>query len=314
MSDVGKTLANTESQARFPALGSIFALLAAFSFAAVPTLVQVAYNGGADPLTVAAGRYLIGSCALLLMILMFRRPILLPRSAWPYTLLVTLSWFLTNVSFLAAIFYLPVGLAVLLLFSFPLLAAAAAPLFDGTPFGRSQMASFALGLVGLGLTLFKFQSTPDLQGVFFALVAACGACVTTLVSRRLVGLHDIFTITVYVNLGGALLVAGALALLGGFSFPYAFSGWGGLVGASAFYAVAIVIQFAASGLTGPARTGLLSNAEPLLAIVIAAVLLGEVLLPEQYLGAFILTTALILLARGAKGRNSDSPRPSPQQL
>ena len=77
--------------------------------------------------------------------------------------------------------------------------------------------------------------------------------------------------------------------LGGFSLPYAFTGWAGLVGASAFYAVAIVVQFAAMGLSCPDRLGarlgprlgprldLVSYAEPLLTIAIAAVILGELL-------------------------------------
>ena len=140
---------------------------------------------------------------------------------------------------------------------------------------------------------------PWIAGLIFALAAA-GASITVLVSRRLAGLHDVFSITVYVNLGGALLLAGALVPLGGFSLPYAFTGWAGLVGASAFYAVAIVVQFAAMGLSCPDRLGprldLVSYAEPLLTIAIAAVILGELLAPVQFLGALLVTAALVLLA------------------
>ena len=128
MSDIGQTQDRGIGRSDPWIAGLLFALVAAVSFASIPTLARLAYDGGSDPLTVAFMRYLMGSLALVMMILMFRRPILLPRKAWPLTVLVTLSWFVTNVSYLAAVFYLPVGLACLLLYCFPFLAALLVPL------------------------------------------------------------------------------------------------------------------------------------------------------------------------------------------
>ena len=296
MSEIGQTRDRGVGRAEPWIAGLLFALAAAVSFASIPVLARLAYDGGSDPLTVAFMRYLMGSLALVMMILIFRRPILLPRKAWPLTILVTLSWFVTNVSYLAAVFYLPVGLASLLLYCFPFVAALLVPLSAAGGLGGRRFTATLLALLGLGLAVATVYAELDPQGLVFALLAAAGATVTVLVSRRLVGLHDVFSITVYVNLGGALLLAAALMLLGGFSLPYAFTGWAGLVGASAFYAVAIVVQFVAMGLSCPGRLGLVSYAEPLLTIAIAAVILGELLGPVQYLGALLLTAALVLLA------------------
>lgn len=304
MSDAGQTR-DRGMVGRAPWIaGLIFALAAAVCFASIPSLARLAYDGGSDPLTVAFLRSLMGSLALVMMILIFRRPILLPRRAWPLTFLATLSWFVTNVSYLAAVFYLPVGLACLLLYCFPFVAAALLPLSGAGGLGARGFGAGLLALVGLGLAVATVYGELDPQGLLFALLAAAGASITVLVSRRLAGLHDVFSITVYVNLGGALLLAGALVPLGGFSLPYAFTGWAGLVGASAFYAVAIVVQFAAMGLSCPGRLGprlgprlgLVSYAEPLLTIAIAAVVLGELLAPVQFLGALLVTAALVLLA------------------
>jgi len=307
MSEIGQTQERSVGRADPWIAGLLFALAAAVSFASIPTLARLAYDGGADPLTVAFMRYLMGSLALVMMILMFRRPILLPRKAWPLTVLVTLSWFVTNVSYLAAIFYLPVGLACLLLYCFPFIAALLVPLSGARALDGRRLGAALLALIGLGLAVATVHGELDPQGLVFALIATAGASVTVLVSRRLAGLHDVFSITVYVNLGGALLLAAALMLLGGFSLPYAFTGWAGLVGASAFYAVAIVVQFAAMGLSRPGRLGLVSYAEPLLTIAIAAVILGELLAPVQFLGALLVTAALVLLAwqpqAGSQGHN-----------
>lgn len=296
MSEIEQSAARSRPRAEPWAAGLVFALIAAFSYGSIPALARVAYDGGSDPLTVAFMRYMMGTSALVMMILIFRRPILLPRKAWPLTALVTLSWFVTNVSYLAAIFYLPVGLACLLLYCFPLMAAVLLPLLDGGRLGQRQVLALLLAPLGLGLAVATVYDSLAMEGLFFALLAAAAATVTLLVSRRLVVLHDVFSITVYVNLGGALVLAAALGLLGGFSFPYALSGWGGLVGASSFYAIAIVIQFAAIGLTASPQAGMASITEPLITIAVAALVLGELLAPEQFLGALLLTAALALLA------------------
>ncbi len=307
MSEFGQTRERSVGRADPWVAGLLFALVAAVSFASIPTLARLAFDGGSDPLTVAFMRYLMGSLALVMMILMFRRPILLPRKVWPLTALVTLSWFVTNVSYLAAIFYLPVGLACLLLYCFPFVAALLVPISGARVLNGRKLGAGLIALIGLGLAVGTVYGDLDPQGLIFALVAAAGASVTVLVSRRLAGLHDVFSITVYVNLGGALLLAAALMLLGGFSVPYAFTGWAGLVGASAFYAVAIVVQFAAMGLSCPGRLGLVSYAEPLLTIAIAAVILGELLAPLQFLGALLVTAALVLLAWHPQARSQNRP-------
>ena len=296
MTDIGQSTAKSEAATTPWVAGLLFSLVAALSYACVPALARIAYDGGSDPLTVAFMRSLMGTTALVMMILIFRRPILLPRKAWGVTVLATLSWFVTNVSYLAAIYYLPIGLASLLLFCFPFLAALLVPLLESGAFVRRNLAALVVALGGLGLALASVFHTLPMEGLCFGLLAAAGATVTALVSRRLVALHDVFSITVYVNIGGAVILGGALALLGGFSFPFALSGWGGMVGAGVFYAIAIVIQFAAIDLTGPARTGVVAYAEPLITIALAAVILGELLAPEQFLGALVMTAALVFLA------------------
>ena len=163
--------------------GLIFALAAAVCFASIPSLARLAYDGGSDPLTVAFLRSLMGSLALVMMILIFRRPILLPRKAWPLTFLATLSWFVTNVSYLAAVFYLPVGLACLLLYCFPFVAAALLPLSGAGDLGARGFGAGLLALVGLGLAVATVYGELDPQGLLFALLAAVGASITVLVSR-----------------------------------------------------------------------------------------------------------------------------------
>ncbi len=70
---------------------------------------------------------------------------------------------------------------------------------------------------------------------------------------------------------------------------------------------AIVVQFAAMGLSRPGRLGLLSYAEPLLTIAIAAVILGELLAPLQFLGALLVTAALVLLAWQPQANSQERP-------
>ena len=295
MTAIEETGGRPVEQAGFPKLGLCFAIVAAVFYGSIATLAKLAYDGGSDILSVAFMRYVAGTGALILMILICRRPILLPRKAWLLTLLVMLSWLIANVSFLASLRYLPVGLAAMMLYTFPFIVAVAAPLLEGGGVGARQAGALLMALAAVGLALGTAAGDLEAYGAFLAGLAAAGSAITFIVSRRLVALHDVFAVTVYVNLGGGLLLGAALFASGGIAFPYALSGWAGFVGTGTFYAVAIVAQFAAIFLAGPLRTAPVFNIEPLIAVLVAAALIGQFLNAWQWLGALLLTGSLMLL-------------------
>ena len=70
-------------------------------------------------------------------------------------------------------------------------------------------------------------------------------------------------------------------------------GWAALIGMSIATTAGIVFIFVSTMRVGPFRTALIMNLEPLIAMVLSALVLGEVITPLQALGSGIMLAALV---------------------
>ena len=98
----------------------------------------------------------------------------------------------------------------------------------------------------------------------------------------------------YSNLVGAGTIPLFLPILGGFVLPETGAGWLGMGGLCVFYVAAMLSMFAALHAAGAVRSSLIFNLEPVVAIVAAALLLGERLMPVQMGGVALVIGALML--------------------
>jgi drug/metabolite transporter (DMT)-like permease len=81
---------------------------------------------------------------------------------------------------------------------------------------------------------------------------------------------------------------------GGFVLPSTAPGWAGILGVPLFYAFGMIGVFAATVQLGPARTGFYMNFEPIAAVLLSALILGQTLAPVQLAGGALVIAALFL--------------------
>jgi drug/metabolite transporter (DMT)-like permease len=104
----------------------------------------------------------------------------------------------------------------------------------------------------------------------------------------------------------ASVVAGVLMLANGPQLPIEASGWG-VIGAMVVVATVLPVVTFLAGLEriGATNAALLSTLEPVVTVLLGAVLLGETLLPVTLLGGGLILTAVLLLTR-SELRRGDS--------
>lgn len=277
--------------------GRLAALGSAASFGTVAPLAGLAYAGGASPGAVVMARLLFGLAAAAGAVALLNRPWAIPRRDWTGTLAVSVAWTMVTVAYMASFYYIPVSLAVLIFFTFPVQIALVAPLVDRRrPEGLTVSAAL-LAFGGLLLALGPDVGGLDWRGCALAFVAAVGAMSTFILSRRLVTEQDMFAFSFHLHLVCVIAVALALAGIGMPALPASMPAWLGLVGVGLFYVSAVLLQFAAIRLAGPSRASIVFNAEPIITMVGAAVILGERLGPWQLGGAVLVIAAVLLSAR-----------------
>ena len=278
-------------------LGRLAALGSAASFAAVATLAGVAYSGEAIPAAVIAARLVFGFVATLAAVALLRRPWSVPRREWPATLAITLAWLAVNVCYMASFFYIPVSLSVLIFFTFPVQIALVGPLIARQRPQAVTLAAALLAFSGLGFALGPEFAGLDWRGCALAFAASVAVMATFLLSRRLVVEQDMFTFSFNLHLLCAVTVAAYGAVWGGITLPAQLLASLALLGIGVFYVSAVLLQFAAIRFAGPARASIVFNAEPVLTIALAALLLQETLGPAQFAGAVLVVAGVWLSTR-----------------
>ena len=264
----------------------------AFAMVGICTSVAIAYS--ATPLTVVTVRTL-GTLALLLAYFRFAGVSLAvaPRDR-VIALAIGLPLCVNNYLLNAAIAEIPVALVVLIFYIWPALTAVASWALGKTPFSGRLAAGLALAFGGIALALDVEFTAAQAKGVWCAAGAAVAWTATFLLTGHF--FHGRYTrpATFHMVLTAGAVFVLACAVTRDVAPPVGVLGWGGLAGTGFFYAFAMVALFVATTRIGAMRTGFYMNFEPVAAVLLSALLLGQTLAPVQLAGAALVVAALFL--------------------
>jgi drug/metabolite transporter (DMT)-like permease len=278
-------------------LGILLVLAIGVGFAMSNTLAGVAYTGGTDALSVATARFFLPAIILLVILLVARKKVVMPsRDGWVAVILglvtVGYTWAL-----LTAIELLPVPLAVLVFYLFPVFTTFIVAAMGWERLHRINIIVALVAFAGLALALGVSEQGLNLLGVFYAAIAALGLATVSAVSSRVIRAGDPRQATLYMATTAAIAFLAITILFGEFRLPTTETGWWGFIGSNAFYAGAMIGFFVAISMIGPGRTTLYSNIEPIMAIGAAYILLDQILSPLQIIGVVVVVGALFAAAR-----------------
>lgn len=289
--------------------GFLWILAAAAGFAFMPTIVKTVYSYSEfEPMDLAVWRFML---AVPLM--------------WGLVALRNRSWgpsrgrsisrvgamgigMLFAAAVLCAFFALqrlPGSAYVVLFFTYPAMTVLLSRLLGESIAPRAWIA-LGLALLGVALTVPDFivsGDVVDLTGVVLALTNAAIVAAYYLMARRiLAGVEDISRASAHM-MGATLLILLLSVPVRGLQLPQNPASLLGLIGIATLgtvlpvFATNIAIQR-----IGPARASLVSTVEPVLAMIIAMIFLGEVIVGLQWLGAALIVGSVVLLQLPARNK------------
>jgi drug/metabolite transporter, DME family len=312
-------------------LGSLIALGSATLFGTLGPISRFAYEAGLTPLAFTTWRALVGGLVLGLVVAWrarhgrafadLRR---IPRREQVALATSAGAGLVLNLAIFTAFDRISVALALLGFYTYPALVAVATTVLQHEPLGRGKVIALGLASSGMALVLLGQLDLAtggiafDSLGFALALLAAAAQVVNVLVSRR--GFPSVPTeeATTTVLLSGALGYL-AIALLVG--QPEAAAGPLAVPAALPLVLTAGVLGAAVPSLgfltsirwIGGVRTGILMLFEPVVGVVLAALLLAEGLQPVQVIGGALVITAGVLLQRVPEPTAAhEVPVPEPQ--
>jgi len=272
----------------------IAAVIAAMSLGLITTFAALAYQGGTNPVTLVFFRILIGTVGGLVFFAFTQSDRALNKSHISVILGTSIGLYILSLSYMVAVIYIPLSLAVIIFYTYPLILLMLDALKNRAWPSPLILVGFAMAFTGLALSLLPTLNNLDWRGIILAFLAAIGATTVFIFSAqgsRTVGTARLLAISHFVVLPISLITVMAW---NGFSFPVNTVGWIGLSVASVCYLSGVSFQFMAVRFGNPARMAMIFNLEPLVTLIVAAALLGERLNAVQYFGATLVVLAILM--------------------
>jgi drug/metabolite transporter (DMT)-like permease len=286
-------------------LGITFIAISAASFGTLAIFGRYAYANGLDTFTLLFLRFTFA--AILLAVLLIIRRESLPRGGTLVRLIGmgALGYVGQSFCYLTAIKYASAGLVALLLYLYPTVVAILSVIFLKDKLNRLKV--IALGLATLGAALTANPQGGQWRGILLALSAAVIYSIYIIVGAGVMQKVSAVQSSVVI-FASAGLVYGALTALNGPHWPHSGAGWLAIAGVTIIATVIAVVSFLAGlKLIGPTDASMLSTLEPVVTVLLAAFLFGEVLQPVSLLGGGLILAAVYLLTRSQlhQGRSAN---------
>ena len=280
--------------------GGAVALFAAAAFGFHNVIVRMALDGGSDPETLLALRGPFAAAAIYFYCRLRGQSPRIDGKARYAALGLGLVLAVQSFGLLAAFQRIPVSLAILVFYTFPILVAIYAVAAERTRPGALTLLAIVLAFAGLVLALDVSADAFNWEGVAFGGLASAGMTVTVLAGARVTrSAGPVATSFHSILVTGGIFLA-LVAARGGPALPDHGAGWIAFAAVPVTYLIAVVSFFLAIATISGPRVAVYLNAEPIVAIALAVTLLGETLSPLQAAGAVLVVTAIFLARRPAQ--------------
>lgn len=279
-------------------VGTGLLIFSALGFTVAVLSANMAVKHGLDVHTANAIRYSVPVVFLFLFQRIRGKSVKLPPRERYISLFLGISVFMMGAGYLGATQYIPVSLAVLIFYTFPLFVTVISRFTENDVMSKMRLMAIIIAFIGLGLAL-EVGSIASLnwQGVAYGFLAAMGCTSFIIVNSISMRTVDPQSVNFHCLSGGALLFWVFLLFTNSQTITLFQPVMLKMVISSIALSFANVTFFAGLEIAGPVRSSMLLNMEPVFTIILAAVLLGERLSTLQLFGALLVIAGIVMIAR-----------------
>ena len=287
--------------------GTAFAtlLLIALMMGANHVAARIAFNHGVDVATAVVFRSAVTASVIVAILALQGVRVAFSARHKRMLPLIGLLIGVQSLCLYSAVARLPVALALLAFNTYPIWTALWARVVYGQRPERALLVAMPVILAGLALALDVFGAASGLgasgqwarigAGVAFALAAAATFGLALVITQ-----HEAGDVDGRVRTATTMAIAGLVALTmvtaqGGFHLPDAAAGWAGLLALTFLYGTAFTIMFTVLPRLGVVGNSAIMNVEPVFALVLAWLILGQAIAPVQVAGALVVVGAVMVL-------------------
>jgi drug/metabolite transporter (DMT)-like permease len=290
-----------------PANGLLFALASASLYGFNIVYARIASFAGASGSAIVVYRVFLMLVLVGIVAAVTRRSLKAAREERDTLLLLGVSTAFVGLCYLSSVAFIPVTVAAVVFYTFPILIVLASPFVEKTRLTPALLGVVALATLGVGLVVGPAFGDLDWRGLALAFAASIATAIQFFAAarcRRTGVIAKTFWIHLLVLPTAALisLAAGQLAppsalALAPFAVAMTIGG----------YIIGFVLQFVALGRITAVAAGIVYCAEPVVAALSSALILNETLAPLQVAGGALVLAAIIANVLLDQRRLKDAP-------
>jgi drug/metabolite transporter (DMT)-like permease len=287
--------------------GAAFAtlLLIALMMGANHVAARIAFNHGVDVATAVVFRSTVTAAVIVALLALQGVRVRFTARQRRFLPAIGLLIGVQSLCLYSAVARLPVALALLAFNTYPIWTALWSALVYRHKPEPATLLAMPVILFGLALALDVLGAASGLgaagqwsrigAGVAFALAAGATFGLALVLTQHEAGDVD-GRVRTATTMGCAALVALAtVGVQGGFHLPDAAAGWGGLAALTFLYGTAFTIMFTVLPKLGVVGNSAIMNVEPVFALVLGWLVLGQAIAPIQVVGALVVVGAVVVL-------------------
>ncbi|WP_114943415.1 DMT family transporter [Microvirga calopogonii] len=299
-----------------PADGLLFALASASLYGFNIVYARMASFAGASGSAIVVYRVLLMLVLVGIVAAVARSSLAMAREERGKLLLLGISSALQGIGYLSSVAFIPVTVAAVVFYTYPIIIVLASPLVERTPLTPSLVGIVAVATLGVCLVVGPAFSDLDWRGLALAFGAsiataiqffAAARCTRTSVVAKVFWIQLIILPTaILISLTVGQLAPPSILALAPFAVTMTIVGYIG----------GFVLQFLALGRVTAVAAGIVFCAEPVIAALSSALILNESLSPLQIAGGALVLAAImanVLLEqrrlKGAPARRTQKWKP-----
>ena len=285
--------------------GIALVVISSICIAFVPSAAKISMNEGASLVALLISRCLIGAVMLLPVIVVQRRTLLIPRTLLAKTIIAAIF----NVAMIGCLYsavqLVDIGLAILVLYMFPIGIAIASHVSGRQKVNAIQWGAVAGLLAGLLLLLDTMQ-IGSLNGLLLCFGSMVCAMLYTMMSSDLADSLGSALVNLQNNIWSFVILSLVLFLPLGqeIALPETTRGWIAILSNGTFYLLGYWLFFEGCRLIGVTRASILTLVDPLFAALVAILFLDQHLSSFEWIGFVIILSALLVFEIRKSGKTS----------
>ena len=197
-------------------------------------------------------------------------------------------------SYLASVAYMPVGLAVLILYTFPILVILTTAILEKRKPSLLLFIAMITAFIGLFIALDINTENTKPIGILLAATAAIGITINIIGSANILKRINFTLFSLYQATMVVIISAVLVLFTGGITVPNSPKGWLIFIVMLISFLIAYMSVYVSLKLVGAVRTSTIMNLEPIMTTVFAFALLQEQMTSEKLIGGIVVLFAILL--------------------